>query len=569
MASVDSWLTDIMHPNSNEPDSPISNAANVIHEESIMSKRMSFQKMMFLYTNLILLHRPYVNDSIPARNSVRPSYDICTFAAILVTDIASNLEHSELVYHSKSPMIAYALVMALRVHIMNAYTNPSVDKFNAEKNFTKSIATLNKLPQSQNRSSLLYEALADLKEQYNNRFTLSQEKEEEIRSRQQQLQQQQQQQQQQIEQLTITPAEAIFNPASIEKRKERPCSVSSTDISSINGTTSNTNLSVKYYQPPNETTTARKKKKTKTAASPAPTATFADGQQKQKMKQKQIQQSHQHVFSTNTTTTAGSSSSTNSSQQTNNQAAAEQQRNQTQSLQVALEREYQQQQQQQRYNQQYRVQQQQPQQHQQQYIPQQQQQVSFTTASGSNTDGQANNNSSNVSYSHIDYSTLVQQQQLLMMTETQQLFQQQDFTLSDEVIMNLGFFGIGGGDSSSTSSNSNYTPQQIPNDDMSYDTFMKNYSMLAATAVAGGGGGDELANNDSAPIWCVSNENNSGVSIKPATGYNNNNTNNSTTMATGNTNTSSPALTYATSSVNNTVHGGSPSTTYSFPNSSY
>lgn len=281
LASVDSWLTDIMYPNS-EPDSPISSTPNVIIEESTVSKRISFQKKMFLYTNLILLHRPYVNDFVQSRNSTRPSYDICTFAAIIITDLATKLEASELIYHSKSPITAYALIMALRIHIMNASTNPNNDKFNSEKNFAQSVHTLEKLPQCQISSSLLYTALDDLREQYNNRFILSQEREEEIRLKLAQSQ---------AEQLTITTAEAIFNPGSTEKRKERSSSAPSSTESIIGG------LAVKQYQPPDEATTI-KKKKLKTMVVPPQQHISVSSKQKQKQKQKQIQQSHQRVFST-------------------------------------------------------------------------------------------------------------------------------------------------------------------------------------------------------------------------------------------------------------------------------
>ncbi|KAG2192754.1 hypothetical protein INT47_008405 [Mucor saturninus] len=215
LASVDSWLTDIMHPHT-EPDSPISSAANVIPPETTITRRMNFQKKMFLYTNLILLHRPYVNDSVVARNPSRPSYDICTFAAIIITDAAYRLEPSELIYHSKSPMIAYALVMALRIHIMNATTSPNSDKLSSDKNYYRSISTLEKLPQCRGSPSLLFDALVDLKEQYDNRFVLAQEREDEMRVAQNQ-----------IDQNTFATPLDPFGGNSLGKRKENSCTVSS------------------------------------------------------------------------------------------------------------------------------------------------------------------------------------------------------------------------------------------------------------------------------------------------------------------------------------------------------
>ncbi|KAI8090483.1 hypothetical protein BDF21DRAFT_190960 [Thamnidium elegans] len=181
LASVDSWLTDIMHPH-NEPDTPPSTLPNTDIPQTLVSKRMEFQKLMFFYTNLILLHRPYVNDVVTSRTCTRPSYDICSYAAIIVTDAASGLNSDDLLYHSKSPMIAYALVMAMRVHIMNASHTSSADKFSSDQNYQRGLATLKKLPQYLNQSSLLFNAVTDLTEQYNGRLTLVNEQEDEDRA---------------------------------------------------------------------------------------------------------------------------------------------------------------------------------------------------------------------------------------------------------------------------------------------------------------------------------------------------------------------------------------------------
>lgn len=231
-----------MHPHT-EPDSPITSAANVILPETIITKRMNFQKKMFLYTNLILLHRPYVNDSVVARNPSRPSYDICTFAAIIITDSAYRLESNELIYHSKSPMIAYALVMALRIHIMNATTSPNSDKLSSDKNYYRSISTLEKLPQCRSPSSLLYDAIVDLKEQYDNRFVLAQEREDEMRVTQNQIEQN----------ILATPLGPLSGANSLGKRKENSCAVPSEG-------NNDTDLNVKQYVPHGETVRSRTKK---------------------------------------------------------------------------------------------------------------------------------------------------------------------------------------------------------------------------------------------------------------------------------------------------------------------
>ncbi|KAI9354408.1 hypothetical protein BD770DRAFT_133213 [Pilaira anomala] len=171
-----------MYPNS-ELDTPPSTPPNITIPETQVARRMNFQKQMFFYTNLILLHRPYVNDVVNTRGCTRPSYEICSYAAIIITDIASQLDTNDLLYHSKSPMIAYALVMAMRVHIMNATSNSNNDKLEPDQNYERSSVTLKKLPQYRNKHSLLYNALADLENQYENRFILAKEQEDEERSK--------------------------------------------------------------------------------------------------------------------------------------------------------------------------------------------------------------------------------------------------------------------------------------------------------------------------------------------------------------------------------------------------
>ncbi|CEP09163.1 hypothetical protein [Parasitella parasitica] len=280
LVSVDSWLIDIMHP-MKEPESPISNSPNVVVEEPTISKRIAFQKQMFLCTNLILLHRPYVNDVLAVRNtSNRPSYDICSYAAVIITDTARRLDSTELLYHSKSPMIAYALVMALRVHIMNAASaNP--DKYNANKNFSISLATLSKLPQSQDTSSMLHHALIDLEQQYNNRFSLSQEREDDNRV------------QQQLNQPVVTAAQIVFSPGTTEKRKERSngnpersVPAQPTDLHSA----MRNSIVIKDYNHHIDAT-SKKKKKAKIQQ-----PSVDNQQQKLKLKQKQKQQNLQRVF---------------------------------------------------------------------------------------------------------------------------------------------------------------------------------------------------------------------------------------------------------------------------------
>ncbi|KAG1174114.1 hypothetical protein G6F70_005241 [Rhizopus microsporus] len=166
LASVDSWLTDIMYPSMDEPESPMNQPVIIQREETTLSKRLDFEKKMFLLTNLILLHRPYVHEMVRNNNS-RPSNDICSYAAIMITDSAYRLDVNELIqYHSKSSILAYALMIALRIHVMNAATPSYADKFNADKNYSYSVEIISKLPQCAISHSLLSCALQDLQGQY-------------------------------------------------------------------------------------------------------------------------------------------------------------------------------------------------------------------------------------------------------------------------------------------------------------------------------------------------------------------------------------------------------------------
>lgn len=277
-----------------DAESPMSNSPNVIAEETLTARRITFQKLIYLYTNLILLHRPYVNDTLSVRNaSNRPSYDICSYAAIIITDTASKLDPEDLIYHARSPIIAYALIMALRIHIMNA-TGSNPDKYNAIKNFNVSLTTLNKLPQSQDRTTMLHDAIVDLEHQFLNRFSIAQEREDDIRI------QQHLQQQLRRNQPVVTAAQVVFSPGATEKRKE----IATNDVTSgigipftaaEVGSGSRPAIVIKGYN--HQSDAGRKKKKAKIgSANQLPT--FIDSQQqRQKQKQKQKQQKLQTVFS--------------------------------------------------------------------------------------------------------------------------------------------------------------------------------------------------------------------------------------------------------------------------------
>lgn len=288
-----------------EPDSPMSNAANTVVQEETITKRMTFQKEFFLYTDLILLHRPYVNDVLMVKNaSNRPSFDICSFAAIMITDMASKLEITDLIYHSKSPMMAYALVMASRIHIYNA-TQPNPGKYNASKNFYICLSTLERLPQSKDKSSMLHDAFIDLELQYNNRFALLQETEEELRMQRLQMESN-------ITKPVITAAQIVFAQNETERSKrqstsEKPCDSAATVKLETSRSNSKIRLpTFKFF----EHLPHKQKKKSKGSHANS----FIYAKQKalkhnQKQKQRQTQGKNQNVFSSSPQMLAPSTSS--------------------------------------------------------------------------------------------------------------------------------------------------------------------------------------------------------------------------------------------------------------------
>lgn len=134
-----------------------------------------------LYSNLILLHRPHVDETVVIKNAKKkPSYSVCAYAAILITDIANKLDFEDLYYHSKCPILAYALIMAIHIHILNA-TKPNPQKYNASINYQICISILSRLPQAQDKSSMLFDAIEALKRQADNDFLSAKQREEHIR----------------------------------------------------------------------------------------------------------------------------------------------------------------------------------------------------------------------------------------------------------------------------------------------------------------------------------------------------------------------------------------------------
>jgi hypothetical protein len=157
---MDSWLTDIRYPlNKNKTESP-GRLAEV-------KERLKFQKNIFFLTDLILLHRPYINDTISDRS--HPSLDICSYAATLIIFRTYELSEAAISYHANLPMLSYSLIIALRIMIMNAAHSTNCLKYNSSKVCELGLQTLAKLPQTKSSESILSDALDDLRKHFYNR----------------------------------------------------------------------------------------------------------------------------------------------------------------------------------------------------------------------------------------------------------------------------------------------------------------------------------------------------------------------------------------------------------------
>ncbi|KAI8993538.1 hypothetical protein BDB01DRAFT_701504, partial [Pilobolus umbonatus] len=102
------------------------------------------QRLLFL-VNLILLHRPYFNALSPSMHK-QSSHQICSFAAIIITDELGKLDQDQLNYHSQSSITLYSLIVAIHIHLLNINIG-QCELNRADDNFLLSMMVLQKLPQ--------------------------------------------------------------------------------------------------------------------------------------------------------------------------------------------------------------------------------------------------------------------------------------------------------------------------------------------------------------------------------------------------------------------------------------
>ncbi|KAI8890373.1 hypothetical protein K501DRAFT_328385 [Backusella circina FSU 941] len=160
LASMDSWLTDLRYP-VGEQETEDSEQLTEVKE------RLKFQKEIFFLTDLILLHRPYIDDIVSDRS--HPSLDICSHAATAIIYHSYKLGEAGILYHAILPMLAYSLVIALRIQIMNAANTSNSIKYNSNKVCELGLDILAKLPQTKSEESILSDALEDLRNHFHNR----------------------------------------------------------------------------------------------------------------------------------------------------------------------------------------------------------------------------------------------------------------------------------------------------------------------------------------------------------------------------------------------------------------
>ncbi|KAH8547970.1 fungal-specific transcription factor domain-containing protein [Umbelopsis sp. PMI_123] len=127
-----------------------------------------------LHTLLILLHRPYIADTAgssgqkpqqPRLIVSRPSLDICTYASTIITHICNEMSAKDLSMLAKTCTGLYAMIAALRIHLMNALSTEarliSVGEANFERGLRLLKSVWTNLP-----GEMVSETLYSLEQQY-------------------------------------------------------------------------------------------------------------------------------------------------------------------------------------------------------------------------------------------------------------------------------------------------------------------------------------------------------------------------------------------------------------------
>lgn len=157
LSTLDSWIASLMKESMVQEYPP-----GVVE----MQRLFDIHKMLMLYCMLILLHQPYVDEvqtkpGYSRKNSeTRPSYEICSASATIITHTVYQLPLVDLEYLLNQSASLYAVLTAARLHLMNAsFQHDPEAIMNGEINFLRSMAVLEKL-HSPPKSSLTQTMIA-------------------------------------------------------------------------------------------------------------------------------------------------------------------------------------------------------------------------------------------------------------------------------------------------------------------------------------------------------------------------------------------------------------------------
>lgn len=190
LSTLDSWLASVLmdlpddlkyvpsnavvQRDSNSPCvRPPFNQAPLSNDEL---PKTQFGKLLHLklHTLLILLHRPYIVDNAgnpnqkPSQSKLiisRPSLDICTYAATIITHICNEMSAKDLSLVAKSSSGLYAMITAIRIHLMNALCNDPKQVTVGEANFERGLRLLRTIS-SETPGEMVLDTLYSLEQQY-------------------------------------------------------------------------------------------------------------------------------------------------------------------------------------------------------------------------------------------------------------------------------------------------------------------------------------------------------------------------------------------------------------------
>ncbi|KAG2173770.1 hypothetical protein INT43_005190 [Umbelopsis isabellina] len=138
--------------------------------------KTQFGKLLHLklHTLLILLHRPYIVDNAgnpnqkPSQSKLiisRPSLDICTYAATIITHICNEMSAKDLSLVAKLSSGLYAMITAIRIHLMNALCNDPKQVGVGEANFERGLRLLRTIS-NETPGEMVLDTLYSLEQQY-------------------------------------------------------------------------------------------------------------------------------------------------------------------------------------------------------------------------------------------------------------------------------------------------------------------------------------------------------------------------------------------------------------------